>query len=475
MYRLCLALALLEGIAGADGRRVIVATPPQSLSEQAAAPATVLYLNRCTGGCMVVADGTNDAVNQHTSILSGGRYVLGEYQNTAQQTGSAADAEWNQVVKCMKEVYSPYQLTITDQQPPAGTVYNEAIIAGKPAEAGLAPDILGIAPLANNCSAEQNVISFSFANQHPADQRALNICWTAAQESAHAYGLDHEFQYTDGTSACNDPMTYRTDCGGEKFFRNKRAQCGESKVRNCKCGATQNSHTMLLGIFGAGTVITSPPTVSMTYPPPGSTTIVNGIAIHALASSQRGVSHVELYFNGSRWGDKPGVPFGSTGQPASDYAFPLPANLPDGVIDIEVKAYDDLGAMAATTPLTVTKGAPCTDSAQCLKDQTCDATGRCVFPAPAGKLGADCAYDQFCESWQCTETTSGKRCSQSCAIDEPATCPSGFDCLGSEQSGFCWPHDSGGCCSVSESPGAAWAHAGLAFFAAAFVMRRRKR
>ena len=80
-----------------------------------------------------------------------------------------------------------------------------------------------------------------------------NICWTAAQETAHALGLDHEYVFSDGTSACNDPMTYRMDCGGQKFFRNKAAQCGEVGVRTCRCGGSQNSHVKIRGVFGDGT------------------------------------------------------------------------------------------------------------------------------------------------------------------------------------------------------------------------------
>lgn len=472
MLRLWLALALLAGVAAADGRRVIVNTPPESLTVQAATPARVLYLNRCTGGCTVVADGTNDAVNQHTSILPGGRYVLGEYVASNGMTGSGADAEWAQLVQCMKEVYSPYALTIVDQQPAAGTVYNEAIIAGRPSDVGEAADILGIAPLANNCSAEQNVISFSFANQHPAAYHVLNVCWTAAQESAHAYGLDHEYQFTDGSSACSDPMTYRTDCGGEKFFRNKLAKCGEDKVRTCKCSSTQNSHAMLLGIFGEATPITPPPDVSLTDPAAGAM-IANGATIHATASSQRGVSHVEFYFNGSRWGDDPGVKFGGFGQPASDYTYTLPDNFPDGITDIEVIAYDDLGYGGEIPVVTVTKGAPCTDASQCLNDQKCD-SGKCVFEKPQGALGATCTYDQFCESWTCLDTSAGQRCSQRCDLALPSSCPSNFDCIGEGQDTYCWPKSSAGCCSVS-GQGEPWAHVGLAFFAAAFVMRRRKR
>lgn len=478
MVRWPLALAVLSCIAGAShaapARRVIVDTPPQSLTE-AASPATVLYLNRCTGGCMVTSNGTNDARNGKTSIVPGGIYVVSEFEDTAGNTGTAADAEWSAIVDCVKEVYSPYNLTVTDQQPPDGVVYNEAIIAGVPGDVAEGQDILGIAPLANNCSAEQNVISFSFANQHPAIDRVRNICWTAAQESAHAYGLDHEFQFTDGSSACSDPMTYRTDCGGQKFFRNKRAQCGESKVRDCKCSKTQNSHTMLLGLFGPGTPTTAAPVVSMTYPLATTMTISNGVAIHASASSERGLAKVELYLNGARWAVDPGVPFGPQGQPPSDYAFPVSSTIPDGVIDIVVKGYDDLGTTTATDPVTVTKGAPCTTADSCLPDQTCTA-GRCAWPAPTGELGAACTYDQFCTTWQCAETTEGKRCSQPCSIDEPTSCPTGFDCLGDAQSGICWPADSGGCCSVAAGPSrGAWAHVGTAALVLGLLMRRRKR
>jgi hypothetical protein len=40
--------------------------------------------------------------------------MVGEFTNDQGQTGAAADDEWNQVMQCMKEVYSPYQVTITD-------------------------------------------------------------------------------------------------------------------------------------------------------------------------------------------------------------------------------------------------------------------------------------------------------------------------------------------------------------------------
>jgi MYXO-CTERM domain-containing protein len=92
------------------------------------------------------------------------------------------------------------------------------------------------------------------------------------------------------------------------------------------------------------------------------------------------------------------------------------------------------------------------------------------------ELGASCEYDQFCTTWECAETSDGKRCTQPCSIDEPTSCPSGFDCIGDAQSGICWPTASGGCCSAApESGRGPWGHVGAAALVAGLLMRRRKR
>src|SRR3954468_12686561 len=93
-----------------------------------------LYLNRCSGGCNVTAGEMNDARVNASSIPKmafncQGTYptcMISEYENAAGQTGTAADAEWAQVVQCLKEVYSPFQVTVTDQKPTNGVSYTMA-------------------------------------------------------------------------------------------------------------------------------------------------------------------------------------------------------------------------------------------------------------------------------------------------------------------------------------------------------------
>jgi hypothetical protein len=474
MRRLCvLAVLFCWSASAAEPRRVAVDTPVEAFTAHPAAePALVLFVNRCSGTCAITGGAMNDARSHLTSIPAPGSYIVEEYKNAAGLTGTAADAEWNAVLDCLKDVYSPYNVVVTDVKPADGVAYNEAIVAGMPQNVGLGTDILGIAPLANDCSAQSNVMSFSFANYHSATERVNNICWTAAQESGHAYGLDHQYVFEDGESACSDPTTYRMDCGGRKFFRNRFAKCGEDKIRKCRCSTSQNSHQKLLTVFGAGTVTTAPPTATLTFPTNG-ITVAAGWSARVEAGSERGVNKVELYLNGSRWAVQPGVKFGSRGQlnPAS-YTLMVPATVPDGVMDVYARALDDLGAETSTATVTVTKGSPCTSAASCLDKQTCDA-GRCMYPAPAGELGDECSYDQYCKSWSCIEATSGdKRCVSECRTNETASCPVNFMCLptGDTEAGVCWPTDTGGCCSAGRDGSQAFA-----FSAVLLVMLRRKR
>jgi len=464
------------------------AAPPKTFArpvivEQTASPdegaVKTIFLNRCVGGCTVTAGGTNDAANDSTTILSPpGTFHLSAFMFD--------DATWTAVVQCVKDVYSPYDVEITDTKP-SGT-FNETIVAGTSAEGGQPQGTLGIAPLASDCSPLSNQIAFAFANSHDPSTVVDNLCWTVAQESAHIYGLDHEFEFTDPSaptpklqdgsrSACNDPMTYQTDCGGEKFFRDIGARCGEFALRSsCKCSGTQNSHFKLKQLFGAGQSTAAPPMVTLLFPMQGAT-ISKGAPVGASATAQRGVKLVEVYINGALWLSTRGNDFGGDSQTPT-YDMVLPNDVPDGVMDIVVRAYDDLGTMGEAAPVTVTKGAPCTSADTCAEFQSCDGTGRCVYPAPTGNIGDACDYNAFCNSMNCQAGLDGKSvCTQACQTDDNTTCPDGFDCFGTgsdgETQGLCIVHQGGGCCSAGGG-GAVWFHAVLAAIVGVILRRRRR-
>jgi len=459
-------------IDGLPARRVAIDQPIDRSVAASAAVSPTLYLERCRGGC-TVHKGANSAQGYASTIPTVQTATISEFENATHLSGTAADADWAAIVQCMREVYSPYNVTVTDVKPGAGVGYNMAIIAGHPSEIGLTADILGVAPLASDCSPIDNVISFSFANQHAAADRVLNICWTAAQESAHAYGLDHEYAFVTGNrSACNDPMTYRNDCGGEKFFRNEAAKCGENAVRACKCGATQNSHQKVLSVFGAGTPSTGNPTAVISAPVTGGPF---GSAVAAQAGARRGVARVALYLNDYKWTEVPGSAFGMHGQPNPDaYSIPIPSGVPNSIIDIKVVASDDLDASTQSAVVTVTKGAPCVTADTCAKGQKCEA-GKCFWDPPMGEIGADCAYPQFCKTGVCQGTKDQQICTQPCTPGQADACPSGFDCaMQTATTGVCF-FSSGGCCSVDRGDTAWWAHFGLAAVVLGSAARRRRR
>jgi MYXO-CTERM domain-containing protein len=462
---------------GVPARRALVEVPVAPHAEPAPASRTI-FLNRCAGGCRIHA-GVNNAstdtstIPQVTRDTPGPTFQLSEFVGGSNLLpGAAANQDWNAVVACMTDVYSPYGVMVTDKRPTTGT-YHEAVIAGNPQEVGLSMDILGVAPLASDCSAIDNVMSFSFANRHPPNDRVFNICWTAAQESAHAFGLDHEYSFIDRSSACKDPMTYRNDCGGEKFFRNEPANCGETAVRACKCGATQNSHAKLLRVFGPGTPSTTPPTVALESLTAGG---MLGSSIDATAGAQRGVAHVDLYVNGFQWATVPGAAFLRSGQPDPfTYTLDVPHTLPDSIVDLKVIAYDDLEVAAESDTVTMVKGAACTTAASCAVGQKCTA-GKCLWDSPVGEIGDACSYSQFCKSLLCSGTSGDQVCTTACTLGASDTCPDGFACAASSDlTGVCLATaTAAGCCSAGGASGP-WGSLGLGAVALGALARRRRR
>jgi MYXO-CTERM domain-containing protein len=458
-----IAATLAPLVADAGGLRHEVVIGPTVSTPIDVVP-NKIFLNRCVGGCTIRHGTTNDA-RTHTSIIPAPATNL-------MSAWAWTDQEWNDLVQCVKEVYSPFGVTVTDVQPDVSEDYNEGVVAGVPAELGLPDDYGGIAPLAPECQVVDHGLSFSFANAYTQSvERVHEICWTVAQEVGHTYGLDHEYEFYDRSSACNDPMTYRSDCGGQKFFRDKTAHCGEYTARDCLCGVTQNDHRHLVTFLGTATPITTG-AVSITSPA-ANETIGDGYVVHAMASAQRGVATVQLVLNGYVWLEVPGVAFGPTGQPASDYALALPADVPDSIIDVQVIEKDDLDIAVTSSTVTVTKGAACVDASTCAKGQQC-AAGKCYWDPPAGELGDVCDYPQFCKSGRC-DTLDGKSfCTQDCSPDDTTSCPMGLECLASTpDAGMCWPPSSGGCCSTGRG-NPAW-HFGLSALVLAIAIRRRRR
>ncbi len=406
-----------------------------------------LFLNRCVGGCAVSA-GSNNA-RTDTSSIPDDDATLNEFQYS--------DEIWDAVVACVADTYRPYGVEIVTEEPGAGD-YVEVMVAGSPGELGQGNDVLGIAPMATDCSPQVNWIAFAFANVHGTDP-VLDLCATAAHEAGHIYGLDHEFD-------CKDPMTYLTGCG-QKYFLNVPVECGEFEgPRTCRCtGATQNSHVKLSSNLGVGE-LPPPPTVMIPYPVAGAA-VGDGFSMFAEIEESRILTRVEFWLNGHPWHVVDGR------RDLTTYSYQADAELPDGVIDLEIRAYNDL-EVEGSASVTVTKGEPCTSADTCLDGQSCN-TGRCAWPEPTGVLGQTCERDADCISRLCEFDGNVSLCSDLCLLGIDGSCADGYSCLDAGDRGLCWPADltdPGGCCSTSGGSPAVPATL-TALFLAALLRRRR--
>jgi hypothetical protein len=469
---LCLAFA-----STADAERVRdlmipeVSSLPALRGPDGLAAYKTIFLNRCAHGC-TVTPGSTDSRTDHSSLAQG----------TSQLAAfSGTDAQWQQIVDCVKDTFAVTGATITDVDP--GTAdHFEIMVAGFSSDIGLQADIFGVSPYACGTSGDYlpEALVFDFANQFYANPGAFGpnsneeeICATAAQEISHALKLDH-------VTISSDPMTYN-EFVGRRYFTNGPAQCGSDCVNGsgpfgqtcsgqnhvCACtgSETQNEVTTLQGLFGVGPG--TPPTVTITNPASGANVSPGfPIAANATDNGPQGVTKVELYIDDQLVDMLTRGPF----------AFNAPTTLASGTHTIQIVAYDAQGTPGKAS-VDVAIGMPCQKPSDCSPSTDTCIGGRCVpGPSVQGGLGTKCTGSTDCASGQCASDGTTMYCVDMCTKGQ---CPSGFGCEipTGMMSGVCWPGfddgsgSSGGGCAVA--PGGAIG-SGLLFAVLVFSRRRRR-
>lgn len=408
----------------------------------------ILFVNRCVGGCDITP-GPNDA-RVNTSSIVNGAVNLTEFAHD--------DQVFSDTIDCLRQVYGPYAIDIVTEEP-GDVPHHEAMLAGSPGELGYPDNVGGLAPAA--CAPLDNVISYSFANT--IGPSAIDLCWTVAQESAHAFGLPNH------VLDCSDPLTYTPGCG-TKFFRDRGFQCGDFEPSECRCfgGSEQNSHRTLLQVFGPGT--DPPPPVITISRPTEMAQVIDGFDVVSTAVDPRGVDRVYLFVNGTLYDNRPGHGFDNH---QGAYRF-IPPELPDGYMDIEIRARNDL-RVEGVAQVRVLKGEPCTSDAQCFEDQSCDA-GACRYPPADRAFGEPCEEAYQCLTGLCPRKGDDQFCSEYCNPESAFSCPEGFSCLPAGSSGVCWPQDAlgGGCCQVSSDRRLPPAGTALLAVMVLLLVRRRR-
>ncbi len=403
----------------------------------------IVYVKRCTSACTVHFAAADDSRTGASSIASAdGPRTLSAF--------SQADVVWDEMFSCVKETFAPFDIEITDVDPGTTTPHFLNIVGGKPTE--LHPDYTGaggVAPF--DCGEIPNAITYTFDVYGP---NAGQLCWTAAQEIAHAFGLEHEFLQ-------KDPLTY---LNGDlpKRFRDIDAPCGEyEQLPRCSCKTTpQNTYRHIVGMFGPGAP--TPPTLAIKNPVDGKPTQPGFTAVIDALDDVR-VERVEVSIDGTLVGTAT-MPFGES---VFDVVTP---DVGAGTHQLDVNAVDVQGVVA-TASLSFTQGPPCTASTVCKGGDVC-VRGVCVAgPDTAGGLGAVCQTDLECISHRCASAGEAlKHCVDECDLGDDATCPDDFSCISAGAEGVCWPTPGGGCCDAGDGPQGPVL---LALGLAVLVLRRR--
>jgi uncharacterized protein (TIGR03382 family) len=396
----------------------------------------VIYLNPCLPDGCTVGPGFDDSTTDHSSIPNRTSHLA------AYPWGQDS---WNNLVQCVKDMYGPFDVTVTDVDPGSAPHF-ELMVAGNGNDIGV-PGAGGVAPFVPcDGQLEDNVISFVFAAQ---TQNADFLCWAAAQETSHVFGLDHELN-------AKDPMTYLSPPTKKPGFQDTASNCGEDTPRDCWCGGpTQNSYQYLMDTFGPSHL--DPPSLTITSPADGAW-VKPGFTVRAAAVTQLSVKTGDLQLDGAT--------MSSVSQPP--LVFTAPTTLPGGDHTITVVATD-AGARQfsgqATVHVTAACGADnhCTGAFKCLG-------GYCLPGADtSGGLGAECVDSSECITGSCGTDGNSHLCTGAC--DSGDRCPSGFDCRSAGTTSVCWPATSSGGCATSGDGSPAFVLGGLG--ALALLVRRR--
>lgn len=418
---------------------------PRVQPPTANASSKIVYVKRCFGNCDVFFSPVDDSRTGASSIAAqGGTRRIGDFTQD--------DATWDAMMACVKTTFAPFDLTITDVKPPDTTPYFMNIVGGKATD--LRPDFPnagGIAPF--DCVEIPNAISYTFDIYGPDPEQ---LCWTVAQEVAHAFGLEHQFLQ-------KDPMTYLTG-DMPKRFRDVDAPCGEyEKLARCDCqSGPQNSYRHIVGMFGPGAP--TPPELTIKVPVEGKATQPGFTAVAQAIDDVR-IERVELFVDGAM--------VSQTMKPYGDQ-FELPTtDFGTGAHTLEIKAYDVQG-VAQTATMSFTQGPPCTKDTVCTGVDVC-VSGVCVAgPETPGGLGSICSSDNECLSHRCVAGAEGshKYCVDECELGNAASCPDDFACVAAGAEGLCWPSPGGGCCDAGTGPQGPIL---LALGLGVLVLRRRAR
>jgi hypothetical protein len=222
------------------GRRLVFAIALSLLcanparAERAPAP-KLAYLNVSDGTTSLRAATEDNAAEDLSAIGSVIPYPPFEWASGPEGKSVSAKQATAYLIFALHKAFLPYNLIWTDVRP-AADPYTMVMVGGRPEQFGFDPRVAGAALMDCDNLQENNVV-FAFPSPLPGNLHGLFV--TAAQETAHAFGLEHTEDRNDLMNAQVGPYQWT--------FTDRSNPISAPRA----CGPLlQNSHQKLAQILG---------------------------------------------------------------------------------------------------------------------------------------------------------------------------------------------------------------------------------
>jgi hypothetical protein len=316
------------------------------------------------------------------------------------------------IVDRIRSFYKAFDLSIVTTRPATGN-YTMIAFGGRntivPGLSGAA----GVALLDCDGSILNNVV-YDFTEEQPPDYGGLpSIAITAAHESGHSYGLEHNINPIDIMYSVADPMSTIDGLFNPRFATgNYSSFNGGGEVGSCGRPDPLDNVALLTTVLGANPTPgdTSPPVVSLDFPT--LQYVPTQFPIRFSASDNNKVQRVEVFKNAELVAVLTAPPYQATIEAADGESFYVILDAFDADANHKTAMRTFL-AESVTPPL--------------CPDNTCTGGRICKQGICRNPIGTECTVAQQCES-VCKKPAGAPDliCTTTCNGARP--CPTGFAC-----------------------------------------------
>jgi hypothetical protein len=316
------------------------------------------------------------------------------------------------IVDRVRGYFKPFDLQIVTTRPASGN-YTMVAFGGRntiiPGLSGAA----GVALLDCDGNLLNNVV-YDFTEEQPPDYGGLPaIAITAAHETGHSYGLEHNINSDDVMYSVADPQTTIEKLFNARFATGNYSNFnGGGEVGSCGRPDPLDNPALLTAVLGVNPTPgdTSPPSVD--FPFPMLQQVPTQFPIRVTAMDNDKVQRVEVYKNAELVAVLSSSPYQTNIEAADGESFYLTVEAIDPSANHKTVTRAFL-AEAVTPPL-------------CPED-TCTGGRICKAGICRNPIGTECTVAQQCE-YMCKKPAGGPDmiCTNTCNGARP--CPTGFAC-----------------------------------------------